>query len=402
MKVTKAREIFGLLMLGGLIQGCGASSEAPTAAPLGTSLSAVMSTASTKLAEAVPGVAASAVSLRKQKLNKGQINFLTQSDMTAAQFSTSLNVGALNYFTTPATLVDYIIEKDADVDPTDGMGLINRFKQKIISGMCPIMNMFPDANGNGIPDVGTGTLTVPDFTSATVVAAFEAVCPGVNTANLVQASGRQVAYTVEDVSASTGSLYDIKVQISMGGGANIFYYRADGKVMRFVFMEADGTAASDGAEFAFFEYDGTTMKFEMYSGHQDGHYRMLYNSSTKDITLYAHLMNGANSPTKRVYMALVGNRATSVAALTLSGDATAYGGDTVTNAQACVDVSGSSSAWSSAPVSGKCGTIDAIDFSTEPAAATAAYSYAGTVANMGVTYQALFTTRGEVFSKAIF
>jgi hypothetical protein len=370
-----------------ITSACSKSSDTTSAAAtLDTSITGVISTATEKITEGIPGgdVLASSVS--------------TLGDIGAGYGSTDIQIFGSGYFNTPQTFVQYLLNKAEDLDPGDGMGLINRFKQKIVSGMCPIIGLHPDANSDGIPDIGSGTFVLPNFSDSTVAASIVAKCPGANAASLNGASGVTIGYAVTDVSALAGSEYSIKSVIDFcnnGSTDNILYYKADGSVIRFAFVEVD-TSIIESA--ALFEFDGTTLRFDFHGGGQDGHYRMLYDGSTRDISLYGMVKKDASN---KVYMSMVGNRKESLAAVTLS--ALKANVAVVSNGQACVTVTGDTFPWDSNFSSGACGTIVGSDFATAPAVAALSDGFDGSL-NVSVfdhTDKILFSTPATVLTSAI-
>jgi hypothetical protein len=384
--------IFNKSMLLGLsvisLIGCSKSSDSAPAgpSPLETGLAGVISTATSKLTEAVPGGDALSSSLSSSAIIQTEYG------------STDIQIFSAQHFTTPQTYVQFILNKAEDVDPNDGMGLINRFKQKIVSGMCPIVGLHPDANSDGLPDIGSGTFVLPNFSDSAVAASIVAKCPGANVASLANASGATIGYTVTDVSGEAGSQYTIKSVIDFGNDGspdNVLYYKADGSIIRFAFVEVDSSTISGGS---LFEYDGTTLKFDFHGGNQDGHYRMLYNGSTRDIALYAFNMQDSNN---LVYMSMVGNRTVSTAALTLT--AKKSGTNVVENGQACVTATGSTFPWSANFSSGTCGSITGSDFTSAPAVVAFSQAFQGSKALSTFTPadKVLFTNAAEMLTSAI-
>lgn len=361
-----------------------ACSSSDDSSGLSQNLSGVVTSAVSTLNEAVPGSQPSAL-------------ILPRADIQTEYSSADVNILG-GYFTTPQSYVQYILNKATDTDPGDGMGLINRFKQKILSGMCPIMGLHPDANNDGIPDVGSGTFTLPNFSDSTVQANILADCPSADVASLVSASGATIGYTVTDVSALTDSQYTIKSEIDFGNDAsvdNVLYFRANGAVIRFAFVEVSSNTIDSAT---LFEFDGTTLKFDFHGGNQDGHYRMLYNRSTRNISMYAHVKNDNNN---KLYMSLVGNKSLSTAAMTMTAVKSSV--TVVNNGQACITVSGTTFPWASNFASGGCSTITGSDFSSAPAVVAISEAFEGSLAIslFDHTDKALFSTNAEVLTSAI-
>jgi len=376
-----------------LVLGACGDAAAP-ATGLSTTLAGVMTTASTQLNAAVPG---SATLLQSTKSPTG---FKPFADLTESAYNTTnVQIFGSGYFATPKEALQYILNKAEDTNPEDGMGLIARFKQKIINGMCPIVALHPDADNNGIPDVGSGTITLPDFTSETVIASLQEKCADLDTTGLAGASGRVIGYAVTDVSGETGSQYSIKSTISFsnnGTNDNVFYFKADGSVIRFAFAEVNSEEEESSGAATLFEYDGTNLKFDYYSGGQDGHYRMLYNTSTKDVNLYAWLENSA---TQSLYMGVSGNRAKSVGAYSLT--AVVEGTTVINNGQACVDLDSAAKTFSAAPTAGTCDSSAVIDFATAPAVVAKSQAMSISEENFTSSVKPLFSTAAQVFSVGI-
>lgn len=386
MSIVKRAMLLSLAAIS--LIGCTKSSDSSSTggATLEKGLAGVIQTATSKLTEATPGGEALSALVS------------IQGNIQSEYSSTDIQIFGPGYFTTPQTYVQFILNKAEDVDPTDGMGLINRYKQKIVSGMCPIVGLHPDADSDGLPDIGSGTFVLPNFSDSAVEASILEKCPDANVASLANASGATIGYTVTDVSGEAGSEYAIKSVIDFGNDGspdNVLYYKADGSVIRFAFAEVSSSVISSAA---FFEYDGTTLRFDFHGGAQDGHYRMFYNSSTRDSSLYAFNMQDSNN---LVYMSMVGNRKDSTAAVTLT--AKKSGTTVVDNGQACVTSTGSTFPWSDNFSSGKCGTVTGSDFSTAPAVAALSQAFENSKALSSFTSadKILFTNAAEVLTSAI-
>jgi hypothetical protein len=383
------KKLFFLLGVSIYLVGCSSatSGSGNAVGGLERGITGVVSTASSKITEGVPGGAtvSSSVSIK--------------ADIGGSYASTDIQIFGPGYFTTAQTYIQYVLNKAVDTDPSDGMGLISRFKQKIASLMCPIVGLHPDANADGIPDVGTGTLVLPNFADPAVVASITSKCPEVNAASLVGASGTTIGYVVTDVSGESGSQYSIKSVIDMGNNGspdNIFYYKADGAVIRFAFAEV---SPANITSITLFEFDGTTLKFDFHGGNQDGHYRMIYNTSTKDVTVYSFNKNDANN---LVYMTLIGNRSSETAALTLTARKAAS--DVISNGQGCITATGSTFPWSANFTSGGCGSIVGASFAIAPGVLTFSEAFTSTpipTASFDHTDKILFSNAAEVLTAAL-
>jgi hypothetical protein len=358
---------------------CGCSNS-----DLPTDLTSVVTSAVSLINDALPGSSTSVS--------------LSRADIPTEYGSANIQIFGSGYFTTPKTLVQYVLNKAVDTDPGDGMGLINRFKQKIVSGMCPIIGLHPDADGNGIPDVGTGTFTLPNFSDASVRSSIEAKCPNANVDSLVSASGATIGYAVTSVAAESGSLYDIKSVIDFGNDSttdNVLFFKADGKVIRFAFGEVD-SGFIDSA--SLFEYDGTTLKFDFHGGNQDGHYRLLFNNTSKDFSIYAHVKNDANN---RAFFSLVGNKNNTIAAMTMT--AIKSGSTVVNNGQACVQTASTTFDWDSNFSGGGCASVAGASFATTPAVVALTEAFQGSIAtaSFDFTDKPLFSTSSDILTSAI-
>ena len=377
------------------------SDDDSTASSQPTTVTGALALATTTLSAAIPGQ--DSTELRNFSESKLNAASFTIADLTATQFdSTAIGTNAA-YFSTPKSYLKYIINKDEDVDPEDGMGLIARFKQKISSGMCPILAQFPDADSNGVPDVGTGVITLPNFSDDAVKAALLLKCPGMNAASLENASGVNVGYGVTDVSKEDGSLYSVKGTISFGNTGsinNVFYFLGDGKNSRFAFAELPssnglvGDRGGDGS-FTLFDFDGNTMRFDFFGGENDGHYRIFYDSSTRDTTMFAWTKMGGNQIN---YLGLRGNRKETEVAFSITSSGST---ETLTNGQACVDVSASTPAFKAAPAAGKCGSASVIDFSSTPGVLTYTGVQTATADNFTSKVVPQFSSSDEVFTSKL-
>ncbi len=283
------RDLFALIISTGIITvSCSPGSSGGGAAASATGVSGSIAAGASKIKAALPGGSTSFFPARNNLKTFGGPSILT-ADMGSVAYSAADITGISSSFDSPKSFLEYLVNESPEDNPSNGMGVFQRYRQKVMQAMCAFTVLLPDTNSDFIPDVGTHTATIPTSISPTM----SSRCPEVTVGMFSGAGGETVSAVITDVSGLSNSNYDIKGVITGSSGAingasmGQFYFRSAGGVTRFLFLEP-------GSSLAMFEYSGNVARFEYIANtSQQQHFRMAYNDVTGLMGVYGYEKNAS-------------------------------------------------------------------------------------------------------------
>lgn len=361
------------------------STDSPAANP---GVSSAISSGALKIKAGLPG-GTSRGFLNQKSAPSNSISILA-TDLDSTQFTTADVTGISSSFDSPKTYLQYLIDETPEDTPSNGMGVFQRYRQKVMQSMCAFIVLLPDTNSDSMPDVGTASVTIP----ATISTDMATRCPEATIGMFSNVAGETVSAVITDVSAESGTNYDIKGVFTGASGAidgmslGQFYYRSAGGVIRFMFLEPGASGSV-----SLYEYSNSLVRFEYIAlSSQKQHFRFLLNETTGDTAFYGYEKNASSA--NQIYATGVSNTGnTTQAAFALTAETT---GTDYSDAHACIEPSDALThlgTWSAA-----CTAITGVGFSTVPSIVTGLASVSLTNTDMNQEDTIQFTSSTDLVS----
>jgi hypothetical protein len=296
------------LLIVGLVAGCSEGNNNDSGSSSNTGASGAISTAETKVSNAVPDTGSvSASTIDPLSLN---------SEWTDTDYAIGGDFGS-----NPRNAIR--IHGDSDAQSS----LMYRFNQAL-ENLCNFTSALPTSGGDlTLTSESTVTLT------AAVKSSIESDC-GSDLSSVPDDT--VIRYAVEDISGNSGANYERKVSFDLGNTStytDFFYYTNSGNTTRFLYTE-DGT--NDSA--AFFDYDASSnvarFEFSEAAGSFDLHYRVLLLEDSNAGFFTAWIDNGTDS--SRAVVATFEGGGDEIA---VSYSFTDDGANDITEGNACISTS---------------------------------------------------------------